>query len=120
MIVRCTSCVSAFAVDDEKVANRKFAFTCPKCGTENIFDNRKQEEKPASGDLFFDEGKDEQDLQETSAKESTFEQDLGSEEAFFEEPAATPEKKSAKGINLEIEETLTSPEEEISFDDDFF
>jgi hypothetical protein len=29
------------------VANRKFAFTCPKCGTENIFDNRMQDEKPA-------------------------------------------------------------------------
>jgi len=118
MIVRCTNCVSAFAVDDSKVANRKFAFTCPKCGTENIFDNRKQEEKPASDDLFFDEGGEEQEFRETAVKESSFEHDLGSEDAFFEEPATSPEKKSANGINLEIEET-TSSEEEISFDDDF-
>ena len=40
MIVRCNNCVSAFAVDDEKVADKKFAFTCPKCSTENIIDNR--------------------------------------------------------------------------------
>jgi len=40
MIVRCTSCKSAFAVDDSKVENKKFAFTCPKCATENIIDNK--------------------------------------------------------------------------------
>ncbi len=39
MIVRCTSCNSAFAVDDAKVENKKFAFKCPKCSTENIIDN---------------------------------------------------------------------------------
>ncbi|HOO71953.1 MAG TPA: DUF4389 domain-containing protein [Spirochaetota bacterium] len=40
MIVRCTSCNSAFAVKDEKVLNKKFAFTCPKCSHENIIDNK--------------------------------------------------------------------------------
>jgi predicted RNA-binding Zn-ribbon protein involved in translation (DUF1610 family) len=40
MIVRCTNCNSAFAVDDGKVENKKFAFTCPKCDEENIIDNR--------------------------------------------------------------------------------
>ena len=43
MIVRCTNCDSAFAVDDGKVKDKKFAFTCPKCTTENIIDNRKGE-----------------------------------------------------------------------------
>jgi len=40
MIVRCKSCNSAFAVDDEKVSGKKFAYSCLKCGTENIVDNR--------------------------------------------------------------------------------
>ncbi len=40
MIVRCKGCDSAFAVDDAKITNKKFAFTCPKCATENIIDNR--------------------------------------------------------------------------------
>jgi len=40
MIVRCTDCNSAFAVDDSKVEDKKFAYTCPKCSTENIVDNR--------------------------------------------------------------------------------
>jgi len=41
MIIRCSNCNSAFAVDDAKVENKRFAFTCPKCANENIFDNRK-------------------------------------------------------------------------------
>ena len=40
MIVRCNNCVSAFSVDDDKVANKVFAFACPKCGAENIVDNK--------------------------------------------------------------------------------
>ncbi len=39
MIVRCSNCSSAFAVDDTKVENKKFAFSCPKCAHENIVDN---------------------------------------------------------------------------------
>ncbi|OHD68977.1 MAG: hypothetical protein A2W19_07070 [Spirochaetes bacterium RBG_16_49_21] len=41
MIVRCTSCNTAFSVDDGKVENKRFAFTCPKCDNENMVDNRK-------------------------------------------------------------------------------
>ncbi len=68
MIVRCSNCNSAFAVDDSKVDNKKFAFTCPKCTTENIIDNRIPEpseetvavaadmgESPDSGTSFFEE-----------------------------------------------------------------
>ncbi len=39
MIVRCSKCSSAFAVDDTKVENKKFAFSCPRCAHENIIDN---------------------------------------------------------------------------------
>jgi predicted Zn finger-like uncharacterized protein len=44
MIVRCKNCNSAFAVDDDKVSGKKFAFSCLKCDTENIIDNRTSEE----------------------------------------------------------------------------
>ncbi len=57
MIIRCKSCVAAFAVDDVKVADKKFAFTCPKCGIENVIDNRRlagssEFNEPVSDDLF--------------------------------------------------------------------
>jgi ribosomal protein S27AE len=45
MIVRCTECNAAYAVDDEKVQNKKFGFSCPKCGTNVIIDNRGQAEQ---------------------------------------------------------------------------
>ncbi len=52
MIVRCSNCNSAFAVDDDKVRDKKFAFNCPKCGTENIFDNKSHEK--SSHETVFD------------------------------------------------------------------
>ena len=48
MVVRCKSCNSAFAVDDDKVDNKKFAFKCPKCETENVIDNRVAEDAAVS------------------------------------------------------------------------
>ena len=45
MIVRCTECNAAYAVDDEKVRDKKFGFTCPKCGTNVIIDNRGETEE---------------------------------------------------------------------------
>ncbi len=60
MIVRCNNCVSAFAVDDEKIANKKFAFKCPKCSSENIIDNRivdniSEKIKPQPEESFFND-----------------------------------------------------------------
>ncbi|MGQ9842137.1 MAG: DUF4389 domain-containing protein [Spirochaetota bacterium] len=40
MIVRCSECNAAYQVDDEKVENKRFAFTCPKCKAHVIIDNR--------------------------------------------------------------------------------
>ncbi len=40
MIVRCSECNAAYQVDDEKVENKRFAFTCPKCRAHVIIDNR--------------------------------------------------------------------------------
>jgi len=42
MIVRCTHCDAAYSVDDGKITNKKFGFSCPKCGTSVIIDNRRQ------------------------------------------------------------------------------
>jgi DNA-directed RNA polymerase subunit M/transcription elongation factor TFIIS len=40
MVIRCSNCNSAYAVNDSKVENKKFAFNCPNCSAENIIDNR--------------------------------------------------------------------------------
>ncbi len=40
MIVKCSDCNASYSVDDAKVKNKKFAFTCPKCGSNVIIDNR--------------------------------------------------------------------------------
>jgi len=89
--------VSAFAVDDEKVANKKFAFTCPKCSSENIIDNRiidSKEEKNAqmeesffNDDFSVDMESPEKDREITATPES-HEDDL-----FFDETPAEKEEK---------------------------
>lgn len=43
MIVKCTECHASYSVDDAKVENKKFGFSCPKCGTNVIIDNRAKE-----------------------------------------------------------------------------
>ncbi len=48
MIVRCTHCDAAYAVDDSKISNKKFGFSCPKCGTNVIIDNRRAERAAAA------------------------------------------------------------------------
>jgi DNA-directed RNA polymerase subunit M/transcription elongation factor TFIIS len=60
MIVRCTSCNSAFAVDDAKVEDKKFAFTCPKCDYENIVDNRRQSKPSFTEEAIIDEAYEEE------------------------------------------------------------
>jgi len=58
MIVRCTDCNAAYVVDDGKIENKKFGFTCPKCGTNVIIDNRRkaaEEPAPVSGIEEFEE-----------------------------------------------------------------
>ncbi|HSV97998.1 MAG TPA: DUF4389 domain-containing protein [Spirochaetota bacterium] len=48
MIVRCTHCDAAYAVDDGKITNKKFGFSCPKCGTNVIIDNRREKRTVAA------------------------------------------------------------------------
>lgn len=42
MIVKCSDCHASYSVDDSKVTNKKFGFSCPKCGTNVIIDNRSE------------------------------------------------------------------------------
>ena len=101
MIVRCNNCVSAFAVDDEKVADKKFAFTCPKCHSENIIDNRlisssrdeiksQPEESFFNDDFSIDTDLPAKEREESSAPDS-FEDDL-----FLDEKPSGKEKGKEK------------------------
>lgn len=54
MIVRCTHCDAAYAVDDGKIENKRFGFTCPKCGQNVVIDNR-MKAQPEDMDLTLDE-----------------------------------------------------------------
>ncbi len=65
MRVRCSNCNSAFAVDDEKVENKKFAFTCPKCDSENVLDNRTRRKPVSAGPSVIDESYQNDDMPQT-------------------------------------------------------
>ncbi len=133
MIVRCNNCESAFAVDDEKVANKKFAFNCPKCSSENIIDNRtpvkKSEEKklkpeePFFNDFADDTISNRKAGEQTGTPESSDDDlfynespvekksDLFEDEnsAEFSDDYIVKEKKERK-LNLEIEPSEDFPE----------
>ncbi len=70
MIVRCKNCNSAFAVDDGKVKDKKFAFTCPKCDNENVIDNRKELKSAVAGPTVIDEEYNE--VPERAARDTGF------------------------------------------------
>jgi hypothetical protein len=127
MIVRCKNCVSAFAVNDEKVIDKKFAFTCPKCGTENIIDNRKKEKQPQPEEAFIDDfPAAEIPAEKEPQKKKIPDHDKiipeheeipagkppVSDEIFDDDQFSETEKKSKK-LNLDIEETEEFPD----FDD---
>jgi hypothetical protein len=105
MIVRCTSCNSAFAVDDAKVNDKKFAFTCPKCENENVIDNRKQSQPPFAGPAIVDEAYEE--IKPAEPKETV----LGTDkEDYFREIRQT------KGSDVSVEGDKESADKPL-FDD---
>lgn len=134
MIVRCSHCNSAFAVDDSKVDNKKFAFTCPKCTTENIIDNRTSEpaEEPVAvasdtgtgtdtGDSFF-EAPQQEETEGASSESTAAELTAPAESAIATETPAEDEgltadfsaedTEPAVGEMDRLEETGTMTEEE--------
>jgi hypothetical protein len=106
MIVRCISCNSAFAVDDAKVEDKKFAFTCPKCDHENVIDNRKQSKPSFAGQAIVDEGYEEEKGSER-LKETAL--DMGHEDFFHED-------KRPKEADLAVDRDMGSAEKPL-FDD---
>jgi hypothetical protein len=104
MIVRCTNCDSAFAVDDVKVNNKKFAFTCPKCDYENVIDNRMEVKSSLAGPAIVDEAmRDTGD--EMSSGTGLREEALvgGGKDDFFEErpQAKGPDRPGSRDIGID-------------------
>ncbi len=114
MIVRCTSCKSAFAVDDDKVMGKKFAFTCPKCDHENIIDNRKEAVASMTGPTVIDEAHN-----ETPARSSRDKAAIGTgpESMFDEVPAPHVPERAAKRDLLADDEMLLDDSVMVDTDD---
>ena len=130
MIVRCNNCVSAFSVDDDKVADKIFAFTCPKCSTENIINNKikdkqtTKEESVFDDDFMMDSATDDALISDNETFEQN-EQDFSLDESFDEsfnieeDPnVAKLSDNSDRKLNLEIEESDNI--HDIDFDDSIF
>jgi len=111
MIVRCNNCLSAFSVNDNKVSGKIFAFTCPKCDTENIINNKIQDkqtdykESVLDEDLFVDSGTDNAAAHEMPEHDG-FELSLDepSSDDMGEDQNTTKLSDDNKKLNLEIEE----------------
>lgn len=108
MIVRCSECNTAYAVDDHKIENKKFAFNCPKCGTNVVIDNR----------LKTEHG---EDLLKTAAApraKTAVREDLTQKEAAPVKSKPSPDLDIEKE-SLTDEELLKSSEDESLKVDDF-
>lgn len=125
MIVRCKSCNSAFAVDDEKVSGKKFAYSCLKCGTENIVDNR-ADDLSLEADAFpisdaesdIRPGTDVDTFSDNSSDTPAApEDDIFFDEDIFDSPEPDTSQSDKKTI-ADDESGLFTDEEIISFEDD--
>ncbi len=101
MIVRCTNCNSAFAVDDKKVENKKFAFTCPKCDQDNVIDNRSAR-KIAPGIFSADAGTP--DFMRGAAHQERKEAIFGKGKDMMGEADFEQEIKPSTSIGAELQE----------------
>lgn len=118
MIVRCSKCNSAFAVDDDKVMNKRFAFTCPKCDNENIFDNRKEKKSDLTGQAVVDEAHP--DVENRLSKERTPREEalVGTEqEEYAPQPVMAENVDHGTERNLHAEDDSIL-EDSLSIDDD--
>jgi len=119
MIVKCTNCEAAYSVDDSKVENKKFAFTCPKCSTENIIDNRVTVSALSSKKAV------EKTRTAVSPPEDDFSAMIGEEpgqESAFTEPEESGRKRDSLPLDDFDEESIKKDEDEFKLDeglDDF-
>ncbi len=81
MIVKCTDCHVSYSVDDSKVTNKRFGFTCPKCGASVIIDNRTNMHSHSSASSAVGDASASGAMpsSKTSMKISTIESDLDRE-----------------------------------------
>ena len=124
MIVRCKSCNSAFAVDDEKVSGKKFAYSCLKCGTENIVDNRADDLSQETDMSMFSDtdsdirpGSEPEKFSGNSDAPAAAEDDIFFDESPFDtdETAATADDKK---ISADEDSDLFTDDELVSFEDE--
>jgi hypothetical protein len=119
MIVRCTNCNSAFAVDDAKVENKKFAFTCPKCDNENVIDNRLQIKSSLAGPAIVDEAL--RDTSEDLAPERGHREEAlvgrGMDDAFDELPVGRGHERTGGRDLMSEEDILLDESPAIDTDD---
>ncbi len=99
MIVRCTNCDTAYAVDDKKIENKKFGFSCPKCGTGVIIDNR---QKAVSEEL------DLESIPEYRAEETMPGREVSKKGAAGMEEFELPGDEEFEAAARELEETEIS------------
>ena len=118
MIVRCTNCNSAFAVDDAKVENKKFAFTCPKCDNENVIDNRRQVQSSLAGPAIVDEAL--RDPHEDIAEGGLREEALvgrGNDDIFDERPLGKGHERAGGRDSISDEDLILDESPLVDSDD---
>ena len=118
MIVRCTNCDSAFAVDDAKVNNKKFAFTCPKCDYENVIDNRMHFKSSFDGPAIVDEAVrdgDDEFASGTGLREKALVG--GGKDDFFEDRPHTKGSDRPDGRDTGIDDNLLGESLTVDSDD---
>lgn len=109
MIVRCSECNAAYQVDDEKVENKRFAFTCPKCKAHVIIDNRME----ILQDRSLDEMLMAQTVEERPKKHTRAAEEFDTilqEEPFEKEYAEKDIVKTDEDLLADIESFDTTPE----------
>lgn len=109
MIVRCSNCNSAFAVDDAKVENKKFAFTCPKCASENVLDNRSVKKPVPVGPSVIDEAFQDNEMDGAGGKDRERQM-----EGFMEDLAESSRDRAPLDDGTSLMSTSLSESEDLS------
>lgn len=117
MIVRCSDCNAAYQVDDEKVENKRFAFTCPKCKAHVVIDNRMEIAQDRSFDEMLVAQTVEERPKKTARAEESFEDIL--QEEPFEEHAAKDISKAEEDLLADIESYDVSKDKKGKIKDEF-
>ena len=118
MIVRCSECNAAYQVDDEKVENKRFAFTCPKCKAHVIIDNRMDIAQDRSLDeMLMAQAVEEKPRKHTHVKEE-FDTIL-QEEPFEKEYTEKETLKADEDLLADIESFDTTPDKKGKIKDEF-